>query len=82
MLCATQTITNLESIVGQLTLDDLSFFNLLEDAQKLIASGISSFACTGCLKEAFSIARQGFPDIVSQADSAAADLCGADFIGK
>ncbi|KAF8919758.1 hypothetical protein CPB85DRAFT_1275205 [Mucidula mucida] len=79
-LCATQTLINLESIVGQLTLDDLSFFNLFADVQKLLSSGISAFACTSCTKEAFTIARENFPDVVSQVNDQAIDLCGVSFI--
>ncbi|PBK74488.1 hypothetical protein ARMSODRAFT_593025 [Armillaria solidipes] len=78
--CAAKTLSDLESVIGQFTLDDLSFFNLTDDAQKLIQSGVENLACTSCIKEGFTLAREAFPDIVSQIDSEATQLCGDSFI--
>jgi len=79
-LCVTQTLVNLESVVGQLSLDDLSFFNLFDDVGKLLASGISDLACTSCVKEAFTLTNQAFPDVVSSIDGTVEDVCGASFL--
>ncbi len=69
-------------MIGQFTLDDLSFFNITDDAQKLIQSGVENLACTSCIKEGFTLAREAFPDVVSQIDSEATQLCGDSFIGQ
>ncbi|KAK0212785.1 hypothetical protein DFS33DRAFT_1392211 [Desarmillaria ectypa] len=78
--CATKTLSDLETVIGQLTLDDLSFFNITDDAQKLIQSGVENLACTSCIKEGFTLAREAFPDVVSRIDSDATQLCGDSFI--
>jgi intracellular sulfur oxidation DsrE/DsrF family protein len=74
-------VTNLESVIGQLGLDDLSFMNLLDDAKQLLDSGIQQVACTNCIKEAYTIARQDFPDQVSIINDQVIDVCGVEFIG-
>ncbi|KAK0241734.1 hypothetical protein EDD85DRAFT_413231 [Armillaria nabsnona] len=78
--CAAKTLSDLESVIGQFTLDDLSFFNITDDAQKLIQSGVENLACTSCIKEGFTLAREAFPDVVSQIDSETTQLCGDSFI--
>jgi len=79
-LCVTQTLDNLETVVGKLSLDDLSFFNLFADVGKLLASGISDLACTSCTKEAFTLTSQAFPDTVSFISGPVQDVCGASFL--
>ncbi|KIY67162.1 hypothetical protein CYLTODRAFT_397637 [Cylindrobasidium torrendii FP15055 ss-10] len=79
-LCAVQTITDLESIVGTLSTSDFSFLNLMNDVEQLVAAGADDLACTGCVQEAFSIARDAFPDIVANADSTVSGVCGEDFL--
>jgi len=81
-LCVPETISNLESIIGKLGVNDLSFVNLAADVNQLIASGLPNITCTNCIKEAYTIARQDFPDIFSNGDisSPIVSLCGASFI--
>lgn len=79
-LCALQTLNNLESVVGQLNMSDLTSLNLYADAQKLFANGAQNIACTNCAKESFSIAKSAFPSIVNQAIPDAQALCGASFV--
>ncbi|KAJ4483285.1 hypothetical protein J3R30DRAFT_1757990 [Lentinula aciculospora] len=79
-LCAVETLNNLQSVVGQLNVTDLSVLNLFADAEKLFANGVQDIACTDCMKESFSIAKANFPSLVSQAEPDAQALCGASFL--
>ncbi|KAG7446223.1 uncharacterized protein BT62DRAFT_931679, partial [Guyanagaster necrorhizus] len=78
--CATTTLSDLETVIGPLTLDDLSFLNITNDLQKLIQSGVENLACTSCIKEGFTLAREAFPGVVSHIDNDATQLCGNSFI--
>lgn len=62
----------------------MSFVNLAADVNQLVASGLPNITCTNCIKEAYTIARQDFPDIFSNGDisSPIVSLCGAPFIGE
>ncbi|KAJ3896817.1 hypothetical protein GG344DRAFT_71776 [Lentinula edodes] len=80
-LCALETLNNLQSVVGQLNVTDLSVLNLFADAETLFANGVQNVACTDCMKESFSIAKANFPSLVSQAEPDAQALCGASFLG-
>ncbi|KAJ4477049.1 hypothetical protein C8J55DRAFT_516488 [Lentinula edodes] len=79
-LCAVETLNNLQSVVGQLNVTDLSVLNLFADAETLFANGVQNVACTDCMKESFSIAKANFPSLVSQAEPDAQALCGASFL--
>ncbi|KAJ3724638.1 hypothetical protein C8R42DRAFT_719298 [Lentinula raphanica] len=79
-LCAVQTLDNLQSVVGQLNLTDLSVLNIFADAETLFTNGVQTIACTDCMKESFSIAKANFPSLVSQAEPEAQALCGASFL--
>ncbi|KAJ4001528.1 hypothetical protein F5050DRAFT_1874471 [Lentinula boryana] len=79
-LCAVETLDNLQSVVGQLNVTDLSVLNLFTDAETLFANGVQNIACTDCMKESFSIAKANFPSIVAQAEPDAQALCGASFL--
>ncbi|KAK7053406.1 hypothetical protein VNI00_004032 [Paramarasmius palmivorus] len=79
--CATQTLNSLEKLVGGLTFDDPSFLDIFADVQRLLQTGVQSLVCTGCTKEAFSIARSNFPALVSQVDDEVSGFCGASFTG-
>ncbi|KAH8828505.1 hypothetical protein DL96DRAFT_1815720 [Flagelloscypha sp. PMI_526] len=82
--CPVEIITNLESIIGPLGVDDLSWFNLLQDAKSLLTSSQtkSEIACSQCMKSAFSVAREEFGDVLSSeaVSDTLVDVCGADFI--
>jgi hypothetical protein len=60
-LCVTETLTSLEASIGELSLTDLSFLSLLEDARKLFSSGLDKIACTDCMKAAYTAARYVCP---------------------
>ncbi|KAK7472754.1 hypothetical protein VKT23_000864 [Stygiomarasmius scandens] len=79
-MCVTEMLSNLESVIGGLSLNDLSFVNLMGDVRQLLASGVQNMACTNCVKAGFSLAQQAFPSIVSAAQPEAEALCGADFV--
>ncbi|KAF9012438.1 hypothetical protein BDQ17DRAFT_702637 [Cyathus striatus] len=80
-LCATQTLENLENVIGSLGSDDLSLVNLLGNIQKVTSSNVTNLACTNCTKEAMNIVTQDFPDIVSQSNivQPVQNICGASF---
>ncbi|KAL0575059.1 hypothetical protein V5O48_006904 [Marasmius crinis-equi] len=78
--CAVQTVSSVEKAIGGLTFDDISFLSITFDAVKLIATGAKSLACTNCIKSAFNLARNAFPDIVSEADNELGGFCGASFV--
>ncbi|KAJ7178408.1 hypothetical protein C8R43DRAFT_973261 [Mycena crocata] len=77
-LCVTETLKNLEDIVGKLTLTNLDVGTLLGSIQKVI-SGAANLACTKCTQAAFSLASQ-FTSQFPQAISAIDTLCGSSFL--
>jgi len=77
-LCVTETLNNLQDIVGKLDLSDLDFSTLVGDFQKVV-TGAANLACTNCTKAAFGLASQftqQFPEAISAVDT----LCGSTFI--
>lgn len=80
--CVTETLTNVESAVGQLNLSSLNFLNIMDDVRALLTLNLPSLACTNCTKEAFTIALGDFPDIVGAINPEVQGLCGASFIGE
>jgi hypothetical protein len=83
-LCATQTLNNLEGVVGQLSVDDLSWDILQARLQQLLAANLPNLACTGCMKEAYTIASSAFPfpGLISQLDGPITQVCGPSFIDQ
>ncbi|KAF5370757.1 hypothetical protein D9758_001968 [Tetrapyrgos nigripes] len=79
-LCLTELLTSVESVIGGLSLNDLSFLNLMGDVQQLLSSGLQNLACSNCVKAGFSVAAENFPSILSVAQPEVEALCGADFI--
>ncbi|KAJ6594024.1 hypothetical protein B0H19DRAFT_1093399 [Mycena capillaripes] len=83
-LCVTETLTNLQDIVGKLTFTDLNLGTAFGDFQKILA-GAANLACTGCTKAAFRLASQlslvtQFPQAQQQAALQIDAICGANFI--
>ncbi|KAJ7178407.1 hypothetical protein C8R43DRAFT_457182 [Mycena crocata] len=77
--CVTQTLTNVQAILGTLSLDNVG--GVIEKAVTTTASSIpSNVTCTNCIKEAFNIVNADFPSMASSASSAIQSECGADFI--
>ncbi|KAJ7647209.1 hypothetical protein FB45DRAFT_892754 [Roridomyces roridus] len=77
-LCVTETLNNLETVIGKLSFSDLSLSVLTGDFQKLV-TGAANLACTDCTKAAFTLISpltQQFPEAASAVDT----LCGAGFI--
>jgi hypothetical protein len=78
-LCVTETLQDLQDIIGQLSFTDLNLDSLMAAFQK-VASGAANLACTNCTKAAFNLAgpiTQQFPQAAQEIDS----LCGSGFIG-
>lgn len=81
-MCATQTISDLEAVIGNLGTKEWSLFNFVADVQTLLASNLAAITCTECVKQSFAIARQGFPQLFSDIVQPMQDICGASFVGK
>lgn len=80
-LCATEFLTNLQSVTGPLTLSALEAFG-----SQIVASAVpnipASVECTDCTKGWFNIVKQNFPGVVnSDAQQNVQDRCGAAFVG-
>ncbi|KAJ6625513.1 hypothetical protein B0H10DRAFT_614163 [Mycena sp. CBHHK59/15] len=74
-LCVTESLNNLEDVVGKLSVNDLNLGTLLVDLQKVVASA-HNLACTNCTKAAFNLLSPlQIPDLASSIDS----ICGANF---
>ncbi|KAJ7680450.1 hypothetical protein DFH06DRAFT_1315215 [Mycena polygramma] len=85
-LCVSETLNNLQDIVGKLSFTDLNIGTAFADFQKVLA-GASNLACTGCTKAAFRLATSSqipllsqFPQAQQQAALQIDALCGANFI--
>jgi hypothetical protein len=84
-LCVTETINNLQDLIGKLSFSDFNIGTAFSDFQKILA-GAANLACTGCTKAAFRLASQlsllsQFPSAEPQATQQIDALCGANFIG-
>ncbi|KAF7361789.1 hypothetical protein MVEN_00523100 [Mycena venus] len=83
-LCVTETLTNLQDIVGKLSFSDFNIATAFGDFQKILV-GAKNLACTGCTKAAFRLASQlslvtQFPQAQQQAALQIDAICGANFI--
>jgi len=83
-LCVTETLTNLQDIVGTLSFSDLNVATAFSDFQKVLV-GAKNLACTGCTKAAFRLASQlslvtSAPQAEQQAALQIDAICGANFI--
>jgi len=77
-LCVTETLNNVQQVVGQLTLSNLTISTLEEAAQKVLSNG-AKLACTSCTKAAFGMASQltaQFPEATNELDQ----ICGPNFV--
>ncbi|KAJ7188111.1 hypothetical protein C8R46DRAFT_1023578 [Mycena filopes] len=83
-LCVTETLTNLETLVGKLSFSDFNLGTAFTDFQKVL-TGAANLACTSCVKAAFRLAAplpivQQFPQAEQQAALQVDAICGANFI--
>jgi len=75
--CITQTLTNIQNILGTLSLSNVA--DVIENAAK--ANSIpSNVTCTNCVKEAYNIFSQDFPSASSGLKSQLQSECGASMI--
>ena len=77
-LCVTETLTNLQSAVGTLSVE-----NALNVVAKLssLTSLPQNVVCTNCIKESYNILSRELPSTVSDAAAPLQSQCGASFIG-
>jgi len=74
--CITQTLTNVQSVVGT-----LSVTNIVGIVGKLDQVQIpTNVTCTDCMKAAYNIIKTDVPDLASDIAPAAQSQCGAAFV--
>lgn len=84
LFCPVEMITSLEGIIGKLGIEDLSWFNLVQDAKTLLSSPETKpeLACSQCVQSAYSVARGDFSEVLGREEvsDALVNVCGAEFI--
>ena len=82
-MCITQTLSNIESVTGPLTLS-----KILQIVPSIVTGQTSSLdsvnLCTPCVKQIYNVAKTDFPTIFGTDDvtSNVQAKCGASFVGK
>ena len=82
-LCITQTLSNVESVTGPLTLSKiLQIVPSIATGQTSSLDGVN--LCTPCVKQIYNVAKTDFPTIFGAGDVASnvQAKCGASFVGK
>ncbi|KAJ7076371.1 hypothetical protein B0H15DRAFT_599593 [Mycena belliarum] len=74
--CITQTLTNLQAILGTLSINNIG--GVLSKA--LTTTSVpANVTCTNCNKQAFNVLNQAFPGTLTSESSALQSQCGASF---
>jgi len=76
-LCVTETLNNLESVIGTFSASDLSDIGSI--VEKIIG-GAKNVACTNCTKAMFALASTSQVSLLTQAVDGVDAICGANFI--
>lgn len=83
-LCITQTLSNIQTASGTLTLD-----RLLQIVPDIVTGQTDSIngtkLCTPCVKQIYNVAKTDFPAIFGQGTSIASNQqtnCGTSFVGE
>jgi hypothetical protein len=80
-ICVAQTLSNVETVTGTLTIDKLAgVISALKDGQTESLNGVN--LCTACNKQIYNVAKTDFPEIFGQGEIAsdAQTSCGASFV--
>lgn len=81
-LCVTQTLTNIQTVTGTLTIDKIQqLATTISNGQTSSLSNVNF--CTPCVKQAYNVAKGDFPAVFGQGTTPASDLqakCGSSFI--
>jgi hypothetical protein len=72
--CITQTLTNIEAVVGPLTITNI--ISLAANPPSTLPTNIT---CSNCIKAAYNIIAKNIPSIVTDAAPALQSQCGASF---
>ncbi|KAJ6499176.1 hypothetical protein C8R45DRAFT_106585 [Mycena sanguinolenta] len=75
--CITQTLTNIQSILGTLSIDNIG--TVITNAFTSTSSLPANVSCTNCVKQAYNILNQDFPSAASSVGSDLNSECGASF---
>src|ERR1700733_6513822 len=78
-LCVTETLTNIQSILGTLSISNIE--NVVANAMAL-TSFPTNVTCTDCVKQAYNIFEKDFPSEVSDITGPLQSLCGSSFTGQ
>lgn len=89
--CAIEEVKRAERAIRSADIDidniDIDLANVTmitawNDLQSTFMSTIEGVTCTSCIKEAYNIANEGFPDLVPHSDVVFDAVCGPEFLGK
>ncbi|KAF8200958.1 hypothetical protein BJ912DRAFT_947698 [Pholiota molesta] len=72
--CITQTLTNVQNIVGNLTISNI--MQIIANPPSTIPTNVS---CTDCIKAAYNVVNQDVPSLISGAAPSLQSQCGASF---
>jgi len=75
-LCVTQTLTNVESLLGTLSLNN---FNNVISTIRTLDSVPANITCTDCIKQSYNIIRTDFPSTVGSLTPVLEAQCGTNF---
>ncbi|KAJ7446186.1 hypothetical protein B0H11DRAFT_1746190, partial [Mycena galericulata] len=74
--CITETLTNIQNILGTLSLNNIGNVAANAFTTSTIPSNVT---CSNCIKEAYNVLESSFPATASTAASALQSECGSDF---
>jgi len=74
--CVTQTLTNLQNILGTLTVSNV-VSHVEKEAQTSFPTNVT---CTDCVQAAYNVINQQFPSVASQELSTLESQCGSSFV--
>ncbi|KAF7376253.1 hypothetical protein MSAN_00040600 [Mycena sanguinolenta] len=75
--CITETLTNIQSMLGTLSLDNIG--TIITNAFTSTSSLPANVSCSNCVKGAYNILNQNFPSTASSIASELDSECGANF---
>jgi hypothetical protein len=78
-LCVTETLTNVESLVGTLSINNVD--NVISTIRTL-DSVPANVTCTDCIKQTYNILRTDFPSVVGGLTPILETQCGTNFTGE
>ncbi|KAF7782664.1 hypothetical protein Agabi119p4_2040 [Agaricus bisporus var. burnettii] len=78
-LCVTQTLENIENVVGKVDIAHINFDTMKHIVQNVLTNA-TQLACSDCIKAAYNLGMHDFPAQVSKAKEPFEQVCGASFL--